>query len=104
MYCAFYMRTLEHPSLLLRESLAHILRFSLSVAVLQVEYIPRARVLLQSFHQNSFHLFIPVAEPHPSLALYLGPDDELIDCDEDPACADMDSNSLATQERSLSGV
>ncbi|KAG2030369.1 hypothetical protein BDR03DRAFT_1017214 [Suillus americanus] len=35
-------------------------------------------------------------------ALYLGPDDELIDCDEDLACADMDSNSLATQERSLS--
>jgi hypothetical protein len=37
------------PLLIIRESLAHILRFSLSVAVLWVEYIPHAWVLLQSF-------------------------------------------------------
>jgi hypothetical protein len=48
---------LEHPPLLQRESLAHILRFSLSVAVLWVEYIPHAWVLLQSFLHYSFPPF-----------------------------------------------
>jgi len=58
---------LRAPFLIIRESLAHIPRFSLSVAVLWVEYIPRTQVLLQSFPHSHFCLFIPVAQPHPSV-------------------------------------
>jgi hypothetical protein len=65
MHCTFCIprtfnaHALEHPPSLQRESLAHILRFSLSVAVLRVEYISSAWVLLQSFLPYSippFHL------------------------------------------------
>jgi len=45
---------LRAPFLVTRKSLAHILRFSLSVAVLQVEYIPCTWVLLQSFSHTLF--------------------------------------------------
>jgi hypothetical protein len=46
---------LRAPFLVTRKSLAHILRFSLSIAVLQVEYIPCTWVLLQSFSHTLFH-------------------------------------------------
>jgi hypothetical protein len=68
MHHAFHVpHALEHPYSLLREPLAHIPRFSLSVAVLQVEYMLLTQVLLQSFPHTHFCLFIPVAEPHPSV-------------------------------------
>jgi len=54
-----------HPSSLSRESLAHIPRFSLSVAVLWVEYIPCAWVLLQSFLPYSFPPFHPCSWASP---------------------------------------
>jgi hypothetical protein len=54
---AFYMHASKHPSSLSRESLAHIPRFSLSVAVLQVKYIPHTQVLLQSFPHTQFPPF-----------------------------------------------
>jgi len=63
--CAFYAHALEHPSSLLRESLAHIPRFSLSVAVLWVEYIPRTWVLLQSFLPYSILPFHPCSWASP---------------------------------------
>jgi hypothetical protein len=60
---------LRAPFLITRESLAHILRFSLSVAVLQVKYIPRAWVLLQSFSRYSFLPFHLCSQASPFTVL-----------------------------------
>ncbi|KAG2138242.1 hypothetical protein BD769DRAFT_1663821 [Suillus cothurnatus] len=70
-----------------------------------IEYDPLSSIgpdVLDTIPNQSLPVYSDDIALFNDLALYLRPDDELIDCDEDLACADMDSNSLATQERSLS--
>ncbi|KAG2132236.1 hypothetical protein BD769DRAFT_1666254 [Suillus cothurnatus] len=70
-----------------------------------IEYDPLSSIgpdVLDTFLDQSLLVYSDDIALFNDLALYLGPDDELIDCDEDLACADIDSNSLATQEGSLS--
>ncbi|KAG2141459.1 hypothetical protein BD769DRAFT_1662361 [Suillus cothurnatus] len=70
-----------------------------------IEYDPLSSIgpdVLDTIPNQSLPVFSDDIALFNDLALYLRPDDELIDCDEDLACADMDSNSPATQERSLS--
>jgi hypothetical protein len=61
----------EYPPSLQNESLVQILRFSLSVAVLQVKYITSCTGLIAEFSfLLCFSHFISVVEPHPSSGLH----------------------------------